>query len=159
MGTIFFIVLKILLVVIEYVPVQTGKLKESGSIIYKRESINIEYSAPYAAVVEAGISSATPLDSVNTQRVYVPTHRRKNGVVIQGHYKHYDKGKNPNAKVITFRPKHSKFEYGPEITRVITENAPREGQWFLKRAVLKEIMRLPGALSKELEKLRDKPLT
>jgi hypothetical protein len=152
-DTIYSIVVKILSVVIEYVPVLTGTLKASGSVIYKRESITIEYSAPYAATVEAGISEPTPLTDVDTQRVYVPTHRRKGGVVVKGHYKRYDGGKNPNAKVITFRPKHSKFEYGPEITRVITENATREGQWFLKRAVMDEIQLLPDAMEKELNNI------
>jgi len=135
-----------------YVPVLTGELKASGSIIYKRDSVSIEYSAPHAAKVEAGLPEATPLTDADTQRVYVPTHRRKNGVVVKGHYKRYDGGKNPNAKVITFRPKHSKFERGPEITRVITENAPREGQWFLRRAVLKDISMLPAHIFTSLAK-------
>lgn len=126
-----------------YVPVLTGELKSSGTVIYVRDGVKIEYTAAHAAIVERGLPEATPLTDPNTQRVYVPTHRRKNGVVVKGHYKHYGEGKNPNAKVITFRPKHSKFERGPEITRVITENAPREGQFFLKRAVLKEISNLP----------------
>ena len=139
-----------------YVPVVTGELKQSGSLIKVRDGVKIQYTADHAAIVETGLPEATPLTDLNTQRVYVPTHRRKNGVVVKGHYKHYGEGKNPNAKIITFRPKHSKFEKGPEITRVITENAPRAGQFFLKRAVLKEITNLPEDMKDSFRNLTNR---
>jgi hypothetical protein len=125
-----------------YVPVLTGELKASGSLIYKADSVAIHYSAPHAAIVETGLESAIPLTG-GSERVYVPTHRRKNGAVVKGHYRNVQDG-----KAITFSPKISKFERGPEITRIITEHAAREGQEFLKRAVLKEIV----CLSEDMEK-------
>lgn len=126
-----------------YVPVDTGELKASGSLIYKAEGVSIKYSAPHAAIVETGLETAVPLDGRGEQKVYIPTHRRKNGAVVQGHYRNVQDG-----KAISFRPKISKFERGPEITRIITEHAAREGQEFLKRAVLKEIV----CLSDDMEK-------
>ena len=126
-----------------YVPVLTGELKSSGSIIKTSDSVSIHYSAPHAAVVEAGLDTAVPLNMGGSERVYIPTHRRKNGVVVNGHYRTVKDG-----KMVTFRPKISKFERGAEITRKITNHAPREGQEFLKRAVLKEIVCLPDDIEK-----------
>ena len=97
-----------------YVPVLTGELKASGSIIYKATGVSMHYSAPHAAIVK-------------------------------GHYRNVQDG-----KAITFSPKISKFERGPEITRIITENAAREGQEFLKRAVLKEIVCLSDDMEQAL---------
>ena len=68
-----------------------------------------------------------------------------NGAVVKGHYRNVQ-----NGKAITFSPKISKFERGPEITRIITENAAREGQEFLKRAVLKEIVCLSDDVEQAL---------
>jgi hypothetical protein len=127
-----------------YVPVLTGELKSSGSIIYKAAGVSINYSAPHAAIVETGLETAIPLTG-GSERVYVPTHRRKNGAVVKGHYRNVQ-----NGKAITFSPKISKFERGPEITRIITENAAREGQEFLKRAVLKEIVCLSDDVEQAL---------
>jgi len=126
-----------------YVPVDTGKLKASGSLIYKAESLLIRYSAPHAAIVETGLETAVPLDGTGERQIYIPTHRRKNGATVKGHYRTVQDG-----KIISFRPKISKFERGPEITRIITEHSAREGQEFLKRAVLKEIV----CLSDDMEK-------
>ena len=127
-----------------YVPVVTGELKSSGSLIYKAESVSINYSAPHAAIVEAGLETAVPFNGgTGEQKVYIPTHRRKNGAVVRGHYRTVQEG-----KAVTFSPRISKFERGPEITRILTEHAPREGQEFLKRAVLKEIVCLPDDMEK-----------
>ena len=127
-----------------YVPVLTGELKASGSLIYKAEGVSIKYSAPHAAIVETGLDTAVPFNGgTGEQKVYIPTHRRKNGAVVRGHYRTVQEG-----KAVTFSPRISKFERGPEITRILTEHAPREGQEFLKRAVLKEIV----CLSDDMEK-------
>ena len=85
-----------------YVPVLTGELKSSGSLIYKAESVSINYSAPHAAIVEAGLETAVPLEGTGgEQKVYIPTHRRKNGVVVNGHYRTVKDGKATN-KILPF---------------------------------------------------------
>jgi len=129
-----------------YVPVDTGTLKKSGDNIYLKNGTRIVYIAPYSAVVEYG-KEASPVKGeykMNVRKHKRKSYLRKDGTKVSAtEVKAYEKvleGKRP----ISFRPKLSKFERGPKIFRVISEERAREGQFFLSRAVLKNIHKLPG---------------
>ena len=111
-----------------HVPVDTGNLKHSGYIDTKYPGgMEIGFTAPYASAVELG-SPAKPI--TGTQSIYTHGYRRKDGVMVAPHYKHF-----VGKRLIAFRPKMSKFERGPLIFRVLNEEPAREGQHFLGRAL------------------------
>lgn len=113
-----------------HVPVLTGKLKLSGFVRPHLQGAVIGYAAPYSSDVEFG-REARPIEEVQT--IYVPSHRKKNGTVVKGFYKQI------KGRIIAFQPKISKFERGDLIYRHITEEPALKGQFFLSRAIVKEI--------------------
>lgn len=134
-----------------YVPVDTGFLKMSGRVENEENGVIIRYRADYSATIEFGQETALPI--TGTQRVYIRTHRRKNGTVVQGHWNEYT-----NKKLIGFRPKivGSKFERGEKIWRVISEEKPRAGQYFLTRAINEELPKISGDIEFYLKRLENK---
>ncbi len=60
------------------VPVVTGELKRSGSVISLSNGIMIQYTKEYASIVERGWKGG---------RVWTESYIRKDGVRVKGHYK------------------------------------------------------------------------
>lgn len=125
-----------------YVPVDTGELKASGSVKDTGTGAIISYTADHAAQIEKG-NPAIPIEE--TTRVYVPTYRKKNGTVVKGHYKEV------KGKVVTFRPKISKFERGEPITRIMRQVPAREGQYFVSRAIKRELPSILDDIARNLK--------
>ena len=112
-----------------FCPVDTGFLKRSGATRFLPKGIEIFYTSPYAADVEFG-RPGKPITGTQTVKVKAHIRRMPGGrVLVKEHEKKY-----VNKKVIRFRPKHSKFEYGKPIFRVISEEKGQKGQHFLGRA-------------------------
>ncbi len=116
-----------------FVPILTGDLKRSGYVRQQSNGVIMGYQEGYAADVEVG-RDARPIEE--TQTIYVPSHRKKNGTVVKGFYKEI------KGKIIAFEPKISKFERGKLIYRHIKEEPAIKGQYFLTRAVEREIPHL-----------------
>mgnify|MGYP001570207808 CR=1 FL=1 len=134
-----------------YVPRVTGFLAMSGGVEPITNGVELRYRASYSEIVHDGRETAIPI--TGTQRIYRPTYRRKNGSVVQGHWVEYT-----NKKLIGFRPKiaGSKFERGEKIWRVISEEKPRKGQFFLSRAVVENIPYLPNDIEFNLKRLENR---
>lgn len=121
-----------------YVPVDTGMLKKSGTIEHTDKGAIIAYRTDYASDVELGIEADIPIEG--EQKIYVKKHKRRAyttssgkrvpATIVQGHTTIYK-----NKRLIRMRPKHSKFEYGDPIFRVIDKIKKREGQFYLTRAL------------------------
>lgn len=146
-----------------YVPVDTGFLKASGNTEPLQNGVEIIYRADYSAKVEFGSDER---EIEGTQRVYVKSHTikkgKRKGARVKGHYKEYK-----DKKLITWKPKlgeirlfkgGSKFEREDEISRVISKESKREGQFFLSRAALKGIQELPNDIEFYLRELNNRPI-
>ncbi len=136
-----------------FVPRDTGFLAASGGTDpIPNKGVDVYFRADYSAVVEFG-QDESPI--TGTQRVYIPTHTikkgKRKGTIVNGHYKEYK-----NARLVTWRPKISKFERGEKISRIITKEPKLEGQFFLTRAALKGIQELPEDLEFYLRQLENK---
>ena len=138
-----------------FVPVNTGTLKQSGSVEPLSDGASIRYRADYAAAVEFG----TPGEPWSgSQDVRVRSHKRKayirkdgtyvNAHNVQGHKKHYE-----NARLVGFRPKVGKGRSQEKLYRVMSAKGATEGQYFLSRAVLQGIMFLPTDIEEYLKRL------
>ena len=121
-----------------FVPVLAGNLKSSGVVASNGNKSTIKYTADYAAAVERG-SEEREINTV--QQVYVPAYRRNNGTVVKGHHK------TVKGKIVTFRTKG-----GEEITRTITFEKERKGQFFTTRAIKQEIPKLVDDIVEQLKK-------
>ena len=151
-----------------YVPVDKGFLKHSGYVKDIPGGSTIGYVTPYAARVEWG-GPAIPV--TGTQIVKIPLHIRK-AHARKGYFA--TRGTNSywveptwieksvvgphevtyvNKKVIRFKPKISKFERGPEIVRIISEEPERKGQHYLGRALKDSLPHMTEDIEFELLKL------
>ena len=134
-----------------YVPVDKGKLKMSGSISRKEDSVEISYgseSVDYASKVELG---ALPEPIIGDFEEYVPSYIRKDGTKVEGYFRTYH-----NSKPICFRPKIDKFTREERICRVMKMIPGQKGQFYLTRGVQDTISEFPAILEnnlKELEKM------
>jgi len=148
--TVYFRFHRILRHVID-VPVSTGFLKRSGFVNYIPKGVEIGYMAPYSADVEFG-RGGKPIEG--TQEIEIKQHYRKTpkGMVpVKAHTKKY-----VDKKIIRFRPKHSKFEYGPPIFRVISEEHATKPQLFLTRAKEKGLQDLGTDIMFHVKRLENK---
>ena len=146
-----------------FVPVNTGTLKKSGYTKNLPNGIEIGYTAPYAARVEAG-GPAIPYSGTQvvhvqgyTRRGYTRRYRKDEPRMIyvsSGSVKAHDRV-YVEKRLVGFRPKFSKFERGPLIFRLMKEQPAQEGQRFLGRAVEREILYLPEDLSFYLKRLEN----
>ena len=127
-----------------YVPVDTGMLKRSGYINETPKGSEIGYRASYASSIEFG---APEQPITGTQTVKVKSFKRKDGSIVQAHTKKY-----VNKRLIRIRPKHSKFEWGKPIFRVIDKIAEKKPQLFLTRSVRDGIPYLPDDIRFELKR-------
>jgi len=130
----------------EKVPTNSGYLKNSGRLRNTGKGAIIEYTANYASKVHEGNSVNKPI--IDTQRVYVRTHRRKDGTVIQGYWKEYKE-----KKVVPIIPKKNEYENSDVIFRVITEIPKSDGNPFLADAFNERIPSFVGYLEENLKKL------
>lgn len=133
-----------------FVPVDTGFLKSTGSVDHLSNGVEIKFAAPYSSDVEFGHEDR-PINT--TQRVYVRTYRRKDGSVVNGHWVEYK-----SKKVISWRPKISKFERGERIWRVLDKEPAQKGQLFLTRATIEKIQDLPTDIEFCLKQLENRPI-
>jgi len=143
-----------------YVPVDTGFLKRSGYTKQIPNGIEIGYIAPYSADVEVG---HTDRPVQGTFSYLVPAHTRRshtrvnpNGTVVIVAESTIPEHMVTlvNKRIITFRPKIDKFNRGPQITRVISVERGRKGQFFLARAAMDSLNGLPKDLIFALKKIK-----
>ena len=59
-----------------------------------------------------------------------------------------------DKKIIAFRPKYSKFERGPKIFRILSEEPEREGQFFLTRSIKDNLIYFKDDLAFEINKAK-----
>ena len=128
-----------------YVPVDKGTLKKSGYVKNLSGGLEIGYLAPYASDVEFG-NPFRPF--LGTQRITIKAHnrrgyKRKDGISVPATTVKAHVIEFVNKRLIAFKPKHSKFERGPMIFRVLKGQPARDGQFFLTRAFLERIGDLP----------------
>lgn len=132
-----------------------GNLARSG---YKKDlhnGVEIGYSSPYSAAVEFG---APFRPFAGEQVVNFKGHRRQaherrpyfdslgrfhpptfvKAHEVGSHQKIYT-----NQRLVGFKPKHSKFERGPMIFRILKGQPPQKGQYYLTRAYNEKIGDLP----------------
>ena len=125
-----------------YVPVDSGKLKASGSLQILPNGAIIMYTASYAADVEFGIAYDRPI--VGSQVVLVkPSRRPKEKDSPRPHVAHYI-----NKRLIRIKP-----HQGEAIFRVITHEKARPGQYFLTRAMKDSFKFLVMDIAEELKDL------
>lgn len=151
-----------------FVPVDAGYLKQSGYIRRISGGIEMGYRARYAAAIEYG----TPeVQFKGTQTIKFKKHRmlyHGKKVWVKAHEKKY-----VNRRLLKIRPHQdwSREEietsygmkipgnvtsmriYGPAIWRVVSKIPARQGQYFLKRAALDGIKKLPDDLKWALSKV------
>ena len=101
----------------ENVPVQTGTLKNSGSVRITSTGGEIAYNAPYAAAVEFGVESDVPFRG--DQWIEIPMHRRRNGSIVKRHWRKYT-----DKRAFGFTPAGG----AGDIVRVFTQNLKKIGQ-------------------------------
>ena len=130
-----------------YVPTDTGVLKKSGAVNYLPNGAEILYTANYSSAVEFGIPSDIPIEG--TQIVKVRAFKRRGGAIVKAHEKKY-----VNKKVIGFRPKFSKFEFGAKMFRVIDKIKARAGQFFLSRSVQEGIKDLSNDIEFYMKRIK-----
>ena len=147
----------------------TGELKSSGTIIDREDGYEIIYSAPYAYDVEYGIKESRPLTGLNLYDVRAHTRRGKRGdYIVSGHVRKVV-GKYVYIKKFTnypwnFSGEEPESEDVLEATegqlghnkvkgffRVLKWESARPGQYFLRRALLKELSHLSEDIASCLE--------
>jgi len=137
-----------------FVPVNTGNLKRSGIVEHIPGGARIAYRANYSADVEWGREEQL---ITGTQTVHIHAHKRKTrkgSSIVKAHDKKY-----VNKRLIGFRPKYAKFEYGDKIFRVINKISATRAQLFLSRAVAQEIVHLPTDIAFYLKKFGSTTVT
>ena len=136
-----------------YVPRVTGFLARSGYVKNIENGAEIGYLTPYAQDVEEGFPRRPIKDGKDFELV-IRKHKRKahyrelNGVqyfVKESDVKEH-KVSYKNAKLISFLNKE-----GERVTRTITHEGPRKGQFFLARAVKERIIDLPKWIKFSIE--------
>jgi len=132
-----------------YVPVDTGVLKASGSVVNTPTGSSLQYSANYAAIVHDGDTGGQPYSG--DQRVWVSAHKRKDGVVVPGQYKIYT-----NKRLVRIRPKTSKFSRGAPIYRVLEKTPKIKGQFFVQRAFVVKAGDFVKILTAKLQKVEQR---
>lgn len=125
--------------------VDKGTLRASGYVNMLPKGAEIGYRAPYAADIELG-SPERPI--TGTQIVKVRSFRRKDGTIVKAHEKRY-----VNKRLIKFRPRLSKAEFGKPMFRVIDKIAEKRPQLFLTRALREGLKSLPEDIAFALNRV------
>ena len=120
-----------------YVPVKTGRLKNSGAIANIVNGVKIEYTAPYARIVEIG---APGQGITGTQVVSVPSYYRK-GKLVKGHTRTL-----VNQIII---------EVAPGEFRTVSTLKARKGQFFLKNATVEAMPNLVKHMTTTLQEIEN----
>ncbi len=129
----------------ENVPVQTGTLKNSGSVRITSTGGEIAYNAPYAAAVEFGVESDVPFRG--DQWIEIPMHRRRNGSIVKRHWRKYT-----DKRAFGFTPAGG----AGDIVRVFTQNLKKIGQRFLGRAFEEKLTDLTESCEDEFRRIDGK---
>ena len=129
----------------ENVPVQTGTLKNSGSVRITSTGGEIAYNAPYAAAVEFGVESSVPFRG--DQWIEIPMHRRRNGSIVKRHWRKYT-----DKRAFGFTPAGG----AGDIVRVFTQNLKKIGQRFLGRAFEEKLTDLTESCEDEFRRIDGK---
>ena len=129
----------------ENVPVQTGTLKNSGSVRITSTGGEIAYNAPYAAAVEFGVESDVPFRGA--QWIEIPMHRRRNGSIVKRHWRKYT-----DKRAFGFTPAGG----AGDIVRVFTQNLKKIGQRFLGRAFEEKLTDLTESCEDEFRRIDGK---
>ena len=129
----------------ENVPVQTGTLKNSGSVRITSTGGEIAYNAPYAAAVEFGVESDVPFRG--DQWIEIPMHRRRNGSIVKRHWRKYT-----DKRAFGFTPAGG----AGDIVRVVTQNLKKIGQRLLGRAFEEKLTDLTESCEDEFRRIDGK---
>jgi hypothetical protein len=144
-----------------FVPVDRGILKQSGDTNKIRNGIEIFYKAPYSHIIEFGMPESY---FKGTQVVHIKKHQmmyKGKKVWVKAHDKKY-----VNKRLVRIRTRQDwsrdelqasygltipgdvtrMTQYGPHIFVVMSKIPARKGQFFLTKAVLKGIKKLPEDL-------------
>jgi hypothetical protein len=144
-----------------FVPTDRGILKQSGYTRNIRNGVEIGYKAPYASIIEIGMPESY---YKGTQVVHIKKHQmmyKGKKVWVKAHDKKY-----VNKRLVRIRSRQSwsrdELEasyglkipgdvsrmtiYGPHIFVVMDKIPARQGQYFLTKAVIKGIKKLPEDL-------------
>ena len=150
-----------------FVAVDRGILRQSGYTRRIRGGIEIGYKAPYSSIIENGMPESY---YKGNQVIHVRKHRIKGGIWVKAHDKIFV---NKRLMQIRSRQDWSRQEleasygiripgdvtrmkiYGEPIFVIMDKIPARKGQFFLTRAVLEGIKKLPEDLMWSLKRIGD----